>query len=188
MGILGALGPASKNGLGPNERTLADLLKALGYRTEQPYRVLSREVSQQWNWDTAQGGGGLGLALSSLQNTLLAHPDTKVLIVNGQKIRLTQERDQVLADAHAEADRILREADAQAAGRLSDHTLVRSAEARAADIEERAMRRSEEVHREAEAYAYRVLEKLREQIGQITQTVDRGLDELSSRTHASPGT
>src|SRR5207302_11083149 len=33
VGILGALGPTSKNGLGPNERTLADLLKALGYRT-----------------------------------------------------------------------------------------------------------------------------------------------------------
>ena len=75
-----------------------------------------------------------------------------------------------------------------AAASRKRRTLVRSAEARAADIEERAMRRSEEVHREAEAYAYRVLEKLREQIGQITQTVDRGLDELSSRTHASPGT
>ena len=33
VGILGALGPASKNGLGPNEKTIADLLKALGYRT-----------------------------------------------------------------------------------------------------------------------------------------------------------
>jgi arylsulfatase A-like enzyme/type 1 glutamine amidotransferase len=33
VGILGALGPANTNGLGPKERTLADLLKALGYRT-----------------------------------------------------------------------------------------------------------------------------------------------------------
>jgi carboxypeptidase C (cathepsin A) len=59
--------------------------EALGYRTEQPYRVLPREVSQQWNWDTAHGGGGggLGLALSSLQDTLLAHPETKLLIVDG---------------------------------------------------------------------------------------------------------
>ena len=52
--------------------------EALGYRTEQPYRVLPREVSQQWNWDGAHGGeGGLGLALSSLQETLLAHPETR---------------------------------------------------------------------------------------------------------------
>lgn len=32
-GILGALGPASKNGLAKNERTIADLLKTLGYAT-----------------------------------------------------------------------------------------------------------------------------------------------------------
>lgn len=33
VGILGALGPASKNGLGKDERTIADILKALGYAT-----------------------------------------------------------------------------------------------------------------------------------------------------------
>jgi carboxypeptidase C (cathepsin A) len=55
----------------------------LGYRTEQPYRVLSRDVSRQWNWDAAREGG-LGLALSSLQETLLARPATKVLVANGR--------------------------------------------------------------------------------------------------------
>jgi carboxypeptidase C (cathepsin A) len=58
---------------------------ALGYRTEQPYRVLPREVSRQWNWDAARSGeGGLGLALSSLEDTLLLHPGTKLLIANGR--------------------------------------------------------------------------------------------------------
>jgi carboxypeptidase C (cathepsin A) len=57
---------------------------ALGYHTEQPYRTLAREVSRQWNWDGTRGHeNGLGLALSSLQNTLLAHPATKVLVANG---------------------------------------------------------------------------------------------------------
>jgi carboxypeptidase C (cathepsin A) len=56
---------------------------ALGYRTEQPYRVLSRQVSQEWGWDGARGGG-LGLALSSLEKMLLAHPGTRVLVVNGR--------------------------------------------------------------------------------------------------------
>ncbi len=58
---------------------------ALGYHTEQPYRVLSHAVSHQWNWDRAQGGrGGLGIALAALRDTLLARPETKVLIVNGR--------------------------------------------------------------------------------------------------------
>jgi carboxypeptidase C (cathepsin A) len=59
--------------------------EALGYRTEQPYRVLPHEVSREWNWDAArEGGGGLGLPLSSLENTLLAHPETRLLVVNGR--------------------------------------------------------------------------------------------------------
>ena len=59
--------------------------EGLGYRTELPYRVLPRDVSRQWNWDGARGGeGGLGLALSSLEKTLLAHPGTKLLIANGR--------------------------------------------------------------------------------------------------------
>jgi carboxypeptidase C (cathepsin A) len=56
---------------------------ALGYHTEQPYHVLAHEVAQQWNWDQA-GGGGLGIALSSLRDALLARPATRVLIVNGR--------------------------------------------------------------------------------------------------------
>ena len=57
----------------------------LGYRTDQPYRVLPRAVSRQWNWQGAEeGAGGLGLALSSLQSFLLRHPQTKVLIANGR--------------------------------------------------------------------------------------------------------
>jgi len=59
--------------------------EALGYRTEQPYRVLAREVSREWNWDAARGGaGGLGLALSSLEDTLLQHPGTRLLVANGR--------------------------------------------------------------------------------------------------------
>jgi len=57
----------------------------LGYRTEQPYRVLAREVSRDWNWDAARRGeGGLGLALSSLEETLLQHPGTRLLVANGR--------------------------------------------------------------------------------------------------------
>jgi carboxypeptidase C (cathepsin A) len=57
----------------------------LGYRTEAPYRVLAGEVERQWNWDDARRGeDGLGLALTSLQQTLLSRPQTRLLIVNGR--------------------------------------------------------------------------------------------------------
>jgi cell division septum initiation protein DivIVA len=95
--------------------------------------------------------------------------------------RLTDERDQVLADARSEADRILRDADAQAAERLGEHQLVRSAEVRAADIEDRALQQAADIRREADTYAYRVLSKLRDQIAQLGTTVDRGIAELETR-------
>ena len=95
--------------------------------------------------------------------------------------RLTSERDQVLADARTEADQILRDADAQAAARVNEHHLVRSAEMRAADIEDRALQQAASIRHEADAYAHRVLQKLRDQIGQLAGTVDRGIDELEAR-------
>jgi vacuolar-type H+-ATPase subunit H len=95
--------------------------------------------------------------------------------------RVSEERDHVLADARAEADRILREADAQVAERLGEHHLVRSAEARAADIQDRAMEQAATIRHEADAYAHRVLLKLRDQIAQVGTTVDRGISELEAR-------
>ncbi len=57
----------------------------LGYHTELPYRVLPHDVNRSWDWDDAgKGEGGLGLALTDLERALLAHPQTKVLIVNGR--------------------------------------------------------------------------------------------------------
>ena len=94
--------------------------------------------------------------------------------------RLTRQRDQVLEDARAEADRLIREADSQIAERLAEHHLVRAAETRAAQIEERGRQHADQVRRESDQYAYRVMQRLRDQIAQITQTVDRGLQELET--------
>lgn len=95
--------------------------------------------------------------------------------------RVTEQRDQVIADAHAEADRLLRDADAQVAERLGEHHLVRAAEARAADIQDRALQQAADIRHEAEGYAHRVLLKLRDQISQLGTTVDRGIGELEAR-------
>jgi carboxypeptidase C (cathepsin A) len=63
---------------------------ALGYHTELPYRVLPHDVYRGWSWDdAAKGEGGLGFALTHLEQALLAHPQTKVLIVNGRHDLIT---------------------------------------------------------------------------------------------------
>ncbi|MGH7115150.1 MAG: S10 family peptidase, partial [Stellaceae bacterium] len=56
----------------------------LGYRTDQPYRVLAGDVSRQWNWEGERAAGGQGLPMTSLEAALIAHPATKVLIANGR--------------------------------------------------------------------------------------------------------
>src|SRR5207249_9136030 len=60
------------------------LPEALGVHTDLPYRVLPRDISQQWNWQGEREHGSDGLAMSSLEAALLEHPGTKVLIVNGR--------------------------------------------------------------------------------------------------------
>jgi carboxypeptidase C (cathepsin A) len=62
----------------------AYVAEALGYRTDRPYRVLAGDVSRQWNWEGERREGGPGLPMASLEAALLAHPGTKVLIVNGR--------------------------------------------------------------------------------------------------------
>jgi carboxypeptidase C (cathepsin A) len=62
----------------------AYLAEALGVHTDMAYRVLPREISQQWNWEGEHQHSHDGLAMSSLEAALLEHPGTSVLIVNGR--------------------------------------------------------------------------------------------------------
>jgi carboxypeptidase C (cathepsin A) len=60
------------------------LAESLGVHTDLPYRVLPRDISQQWNWQGERQHGADSLAMASLEASLLEHPATKVLIVNGR--------------------------------------------------------------------------------------------------------
>jgi carboxypeptidase C (cathepsin A) len=75
------LGPAAAAYTAAFDQYAAEVL---GYRTDLAYRVLSRRVSTHWNWQGVKQGGGLGLAMASLQAVLLEHPATKLMIVNGR--------------------------------------------------------------------------------------------------------
>jgi carboxypeptidase C (cathepsin A) len=56
----------------------------LGYHSELAYRALAGEVARDWNWQGAKQEGAYGLAMASLQQTLLEQPATKLMIVNGR--------------------------------------------------------------------------------------------------------
>jgi carboxypeptidase C (cathepsin A) len=75
------LGPAAAAYTAAFDQYAAEVL---GYHTDLAYRVLSRRVSTHWNWQGAKQGGGLGLAMASLQASLLEYPATKLMIVNGR--------------------------------------------------------------------------------------------------------
>lgn len=62
----------------------AYLAEALGVHTDMAYRVLPKEVSQQWNWQGERAHGNEALAMSSLEAALLEHPGMRVLIANGR--------------------------------------------------------------------------------------------------------
>ncbi len=58
--------------------------EALGYRTEERYRVLDPDVSREWDWRGAYRQGRSGWPMTALEAALLEHPNTRVLIVNGR--------------------------------------------------------------------------------------------------------
>jgi cell division septum initiation protein DivIVA len=100
--------------------------------------------------------------------------------------RVAGEREQMMAEAQAEADRLLQEAEQRAHGRLSDHALVRAAEERAAVIEDEALRAADDIRREADAYAARVLERLRGQVDRVGKVIDDGLASLRDEEPPEP--
>lgn len=98
--------------------------------------------------------------------------------------RLTDERDQVLVEARSEADRLIRDAEQQVEGRISDHALVLEARQRGDQIEEEAQRQADQIRREADSYAFRALERLRNQLAHIDKAIERGMNELEPEEEA----
>ncbi len=92
--------------------------------------------------------------------------------------RTNQDRERVLAEAHERAQIVLAEADEQAADRLGDHAQVRAAEVRAAQIQDEAEQQGDEIRRQADEYAYQVMERLEQQLATTLKIVQRGMREL----------
>ncbi|HLB27383.1 MAG TPA: ATPase [Dehalococcoidia bacterium] len=118
-------------------------------------------------------------------------------------------RDEVLADATAEASRIIARAKEEVEERLKETEVVKAAEERSRQILAGAQERLLELSREAEAqaaarlddaqeaareqmreadvYALQTLRKLETELNEFTATVRRGIDTLEKRAAERPG-
>jgi carboxypeptidase C (cathepsin A) len=55
----------------------------LGFRTDLPYTLLNRELSQKWDYGTKPNRQGFAGSLDELQNARTLNPDLKVFIAHG---------------------------------------------------------------------------------------------------------
>ena len=120
-----------------------------------------------------------------------------------------EKRDEVLADATAEASRIIARAKEEVEERLKETEVVKAAEERARQLLAQGQERLLELSREAEAqaaarlddaqeaareqmreadvYALQTLRKLETELNEFIATVRRGIDTLEKRAAERPG-
>ncbi len=95
--------------------------------------------------------------------------------------RTLQERDRIMAEARAEADRVIQQAKQQAMEMLSERSLVATAQSEAeriiAESREIARRRTEE----ADFYAVQVLQDLAHRLQTMMQQVDNGIQLMQDQ-------
>lgn len=94
---------------------------------------------------------------------------------------IVKERQEMLAEAKRESERILAEAREQAAHEASQQEVVKRAEREAAQVLEQARQREREVRLGAEDYADEVLGTLEVNLGKFLSAVQRGRERLQGR-------
>ncbi|HDN80467.1 MAG: ATPase [Chloroflexi bacterium] len=92
--------------------------------------------------------------------------------------RITQERENLIAQAREEAERIVGQAQERAASLASEHEIVKRAEARARTIEERARKKAEELKKGADEYVLEVLGSLEGQLEEFLRVVRNGIEKV----------
>ena len=95
---------------------------------------------------------------------------------------IVKERQEMLAEAKREAERLVLDARDKAAQEASEQEVVKRAEREAAEILEEARGREREVRLGAEDYADEVLGTLEVNLGKFLQAVQRGRERLQGPT------
>ena len=104
-----------------------------------------------------------------------------------QARKLTAERDALLEQAQARADQIIKAAEEEARERARDHVISRQAETRGEEILARAEREADQIRREADDYACRVLMDLEHRLDGLMSTVRSGIHSLQADVEARQG-
>ncbi len=99
--------------------------------------------------------------------------------------RVNQERDQILAAARREAEQLVRRAEERAEELVSEHSVVRAAEARAAALREKGEREANALRAEADHYVFNALCQLEEELRRTLRVVENGLRKIQSEQAAA---
>jgi nucleotide-binding universal stress UspA family protein len=94
---------------------------------------------------------------------------------------IVKERQEMLAEAKREAERLVQEAREQAAHEASQQEIVKLAERQAAELVAEGKRREREVRLGAEDYADDILSTLEVNLGKFLSAVQRGREQLQQR-------
>ena len=98
---------------------------------------------------------------------------------------IVKERQEMLAEAKREAERIVKEANDEQLRLVSEQEVVKQAENHAEDIVEEARAREREIRLGAEDYADDILNTLEVNLEKFLAAVQRGRDRLAGRDEAS---
>ena len=91
-----------------------------------------------------------------------------------------QEQQRLIAEAHAEASRIMNRANERSEAAIKDHEILRRAERLAQQTVREAQARADQTIQEAEAYALEQLQHLEAHLSRTLVTVKRGVEALQS--------
>jgi hypothetical protein len=95
-----------------------------------------------------------------------------------QAQRIVIEREEMLAEAKREAERIVKEARERQTQLVAEHQLIRQAEREAEEIIENARAREREIRMGAEGYAAEILDTLELNLSKFIAAVQRGRERL----------
>ncbi len=96
-----------------------------------------------------------------------------------QSRRVNQDREKLIAEAQADANRLLAQAEEKMQLLITEDAVVQAADQRAAEIEQEAHAHAEEIREGADRYAYEVLQQLDSRMERLMNEVRNGIDALS---------